>query len=376
MIPIQFRALFLGSCLFFPGDSLAIAEAGESKSVTGVLSLNNGHVIHGTFTLAGETYEVTSTDGQKVTVPRTDVGFVGTNTRNVYEHKLHEIDMTNVSHHVELARWCLRTGLLEQARQHASLAATLAPNDQRINVLRQGIETTTAAVWQPQGATDPYELETASATSTELTSPIRNVSQKSRKIFLRQGQPLLISRCSGCHTVTSTHKFVLLRTTTKGTLSSNQTVANLNAVLREAATDRDRFLRHARTSHAGSIPLTQQETSVIFEPWLRSLDASRTAPKDVIDHYIVDHDSGNPSSPEVATGTGSLTGVDPFDPARFNEQTLDQQRTTSGPLGVHATNGSQSLRTATEGAAKPVSGDLKESKRQPVEDESTAPPSG
>ncbi|MDA0659905.1 MAG: hypothetical protein O2931_05065 [Planctomycetota bacterium] len=371
MIPIDYRALFLGSCFFFPGYSSATADSGDTKSVTGVLSLKNGHVIHGTFSLMGETYEVTSTDGQKVTVPRTDVSFVGANTRNVYEHKLHEIDMTNVSHHVELARWCLRTGLLEQARQHASLAATLAPNDQRINVLRHGIATTTAAVWQPEGDSDPYELKFASATLKEPMSQIRNLSQKSRQVFLRQVQPLLISRCSGCHSVTSTHEFVLRRTTSKGAPASNLTVANLNAVLRETATDRDRFTRRAGTSHAGSVPLTQQETLEIFEPWLRSLDASRRAPNNTIDP-----DNGNASSPEVATGTGSPTSVDPFDPARFNEQTLDQQQTTRGSLGAHATNGSQSPPAATDGAAKPGSGDLKQSERQPVENESTATPSG
>lgn len=326
--------LALGICVIFRGYSTALANNDKTRPVAGVLLLQNGHVIRGSFSLAGNEFHVSLAEGGQLRVPRTDVAFVATNMRNVYEYRLRKIDMTNVAHHVELACWCQRNKLSEPARQHASLASTLAPQDPKIIALRQRIATESAAAGQTLVDPHPLDAETTNATPTDAVRQTPNLSKTSRQVFLRQVQPLLISHCSGCHSVASAREFIVQRPSSHGPPSPSLSAANLNALLREKATHQNRFLEHAKTAHAGAISLTPQQISSVIEPWLKSLEASRRP-----------HAEENRSGRRMLVLAGakpvppSAASTDPFDPAPFNQQTFDQQRPTEGSLDSHATNG-------------------------------------
>ena len=90
----------------------------------GVLLLRNGEMIEGEVTLAGDRYDVVVPSGE-IHVRRTEVQYFGQTMLECYERRKALVSPDKVQDHLELAEWCLRHRLYEQAA--LALSDAMAP---------------------------------------------------------------------------------------------------------------------------------------------------------------------------------------------------------------------------------------------------------
>ena len=103
-------ALGLGLSLAaqLPGDELALGPQ------PGVLLLRNGRLVEGEILLAGDRYDVSVAGGQ-IHIKRSEVEYFGRSVLDCYQRRRMQVEPGKVQESLELADWCLRLGLYEQA---------------------------------------------------------------------------------------------------------------------------------------------------------------------------------------------------------------------------------------------------------------------
>ncbi len=111
--------------------------ANESRA--GLVLLRNGNVIEGTINRSGDRYEVSVRDGE-LSIPASDVEFVGRDLDDVYRHRRGTIRSGVAEAHLMLADWCLRRGLLDYAARELSDALRAEGAHPRIAILERRLK--------------------------------------------------------------------------------------------------------------------------------------------------------------------------------------------------------------------------------------------
>jgi hypothetical protein len=177
----------------------------------GVLLLNNGELIEGTITAAGDRYDVQLKDGQ-IHVRTSQVALLARDVQECYRHRRAEIQFGRVRDYLELAEWCLRNGLLDGAQQEiaaAKAADATHPKiplvETRLRLAREkssAIKLPTPREPKPQQNTPLHQPPNQpNPVQPPLEVVLGNLRPGAVETFTNNVQPLLLNYCarSGCH---------------------------------------------------------------------------------------------------------------------------------------------------------------------------------
>jgi hypothetical protein len=196
----------------------------------GVLLLRNGEIIEGDITLAGDRYDVTVPSGQ-MHIRRSEVQFVGNSMLECYERRKALISIDKVQDHLELADWCLRHHLYEQAALALADAVATDSTHPRIGLLERRLK----LEMEQQAPAGPHtrEAEGELPSSRDLDRMVQGLPAGAVETFTVTIQPMLLNHCStaGCHGPQGTATLRLLRIPTGKAPSRRATQRNLYAVL-------------------------------------------------------------------------------------------------------------------------------------------------
>ena len=266
----------------------------------------------------------------------TDVEFFGHDLDQVYRHRLAGIQPDQADQHLELSRWCLSHGLLDEAAWCLMRASQLNPLHPKLALMEERLlqagRPRRLPAEQGQGGAPAAPAAQPPALS-EL--PAGMVSQFSRSV-----QPILLNSCTaaGCHRQGSDMAYRLHLPPRGRPLPQRQTLENLRATLEW--TNRDdaqasRLLEMARTPHGAahhdSSPLLGVRQYERLTAWVRRMATSRPDLAQVAapgvmpaQHEVPLPDESHDSGPILPVDQPD--GRDPFDPEVFNRQFLDQPR--------------------------------------------------
>ncbi|HTU25465.1 MAG TPA: hypothetical protein VMF30_08715 [Pirellulales bacterium] len=196
----------------------------------GVLLLRNGEVIEGDITFAGDRYDVAVASGQ-MHIRRSEVQFVGDSILECYERRKAGISVDKVQDHLELAEWCLRHHLYQQAALALADAVATDSSHPRIGLLERRLKLELDQ--QASGGPHAKEGEPEPVSSRDLDRMVQGLPGGSVEAFTATIQPMLLNHCStaGCHGPQGTASLRLLRIPNGKVPSRRVTQRNLYAVL-------------------------------------------------------------------------------------------------------------------------------------------------
>lgn len=318
------RPLFLAILLATSGAGAAPA----SERVGGVLILRNGNILEGVVRPAGAYYRVEQA-GATMQVPVNQVETVCGSLNEAYEVRRSNRVGSSVDSNLELARWCLRHNMLDQAAREILDARIKDANHPALKLLDLQLRQQMEVVARKSHASEPKPAapgpgvvlashEQRLPTGPEPLAP----STESQAEFIRSVQPMLVFGCAtgGCHQPGSRQKLQLDRWALEGNGNPTLIRQNLGSVL--AYINRDDppsspLMRWARQSHgvAGarpSAPLASYQAGILLE-WLNQVCGVQTA---TLEHSA-EADSQAPPTP-LAEGPRTFPGGDagtapPFD---------------------------------------------------------------
>src|SRR5436190_2114655 len=88
----------------------------------GVLVLKNGQVLEGAITRAGDYYVVSQGEGSELKLNANDVELCCASLLEAYEFKANRVSSFSAKSRLDLAKWCLRQGLIEQCTDQLTAA--------------------------------------------------------------------------------------------------------------------------------------------------------------------------------------------------------------------------------------------------------------
>lgn len=192
------------------------------------LVLRNGQAIEGRITQKGDLYIVDLSDGE-IRIKAADVDLICDTLDEGYQRKRAAIQLGNVHHHLELAQWCLRHGLIESAAAELADATAADPANPMLGAMQHRLKMAT----EPLAAADTGVKKTAGPSNEELDRMVRNLPRGAVETFTQSVQPLLMNYCatSGCHGPQTDGGLQLVRIPTGKPASRRVTQRNLNSVL-------------------------------------------------------------------------------------------------------------------------------------------------
>jgi hypothetical protein len=231
MGPIVRIAVAVG--LFAVIPSMAWAENPPSANPPDqrILVLRNGQILEGRIVQSEGLYTVYLSDGQ-IRVKAADVDLICNNMEDGYQRKRAVIQLGNVSHHLELAQWCLRHRLWGHASAELADATAADPQNPMIGVLKNRLKMAT----EPQDAEDSpatKPMPVAGPSNEELDRMVRGLPHGAVEMFTQSVQPVLMNHCtsSGCHGFQSQTNLRLVRIPTGKAATKRITQRNLASVL-------------------------------------------------------------------------------------------------------------------------------------------------
>ena len=213
-----------------PGS--VVPDAANSDVV--ILVLVDGRLLNGHCLPRPDGYDI-QVPGGRMFVESQRVRFIAKSMEDAYQRMRDSYPLLTPEVHLELAQWCTRNKMPEQARREVLDALRLDPN--RLDAKRM-LETMVAISADPSGRTSGSGLTEYPSTRQTLASPMeaRSLAGLSRPVaqsFTRHVQPLLMNKCAngGCHGGGHTSSFHLV-SAHRGT---NTSIAerNLAAVLKQ-----------------------------------------------------------------------------------------------------------------------------------------------
>ena len=245
----------------------------DVEPVEGVVVLKNGNTLHGKIQKLSGDYHVHLTNG-KLQIRGEQVDFVAENLEQAYQRRRESRSGSTADSHLELASWCLRHDLYEQAEAELDAAGTIDADHRRLPLLRrQLVQSRLMAQRRAQ------QIQQAEATPPELPpldpQSLDKAPPWARALFVRQIQPLIVQSCAttGCHQVGGERSLQLNRLAIEGAGHPETTGRNLAAVLEQIdwnTTDASQLVQFARRGHATSEPLPQHKQQVL-ENWVAQL---------------------------------------------------------------------------------------------------------
>ena len=237
------RSLLVAACLTAT-VARVVPLCGADLDITprqGVLLLNNGELIKGTVTAAGDHYDVHLEDGQ-IRIRTSQVAVLARNARECYRHLQSEIQFGRVQDYLELAEWCLRNKLLAEAEHEIAAAKRTDAThpkiplvETRLRLARQASEAASLPKPDiPDGSKPKSAAQSSEPPQAEepLDRVVRDLHPAAIENFTNHVQPLLLNYCarSGCHTHPS-RAMRLERISPNRHTGRKTTQRNLSAVL-------------------------------------------------------------------------------------------------------------------------------------------------
>jgi len=172
------------------------------------LLLTDGRVLVGQVERRADAYVVQRRYG-RITVPESKVERIFQSMHDVYIYRRSQLSGGDASEYVELAYWCLKYKLFEEAKECVREALQLRPGDSRLQRLLRQVEKL-KQLDQRRAEPARASLVTASA-QTQNRSTLRPVAPEAVRMFARRIQPLISRRCAaaGCHNPGTTRTFAL-----------------------------------------------------------------------------------------------------------------------------------------------------------------------
>ena len=132
--------------------------------------------------------------------------------------------------HLELAQWCVKAGLVEEASRELAEAAALDPRHPLIEVVQRRLRVASTPLQQAEPGA---KSRPAGPTAQELDRLVRGMPPKTVEIFAQSIQPMLVNNCSAaaCHGQSVSNGFRLLRVPSDSPPSRLLTQRNLHAAL-------------------------------------------------------------------------------------------------------------------------------------------------
>jgi hypothetical protein len=221
----------------------------------GVLVLRNGSVLSGQVVRTGDTYLI-SGPGMETRLRAGDVDFFCRDLLEAYSRKRLALAADDLEARLELAGWCLRHDLLDQAEEQAAAVQKRAPHSRRAQAVAQQIADRRRDLAAPRPKVEAAPIGPRPA---DLEMLVRGLPASTVSDFTDVIQPLLLNHCAaaGCHGPRSTSAFRLL----KPSRSSSKRLTHRNLHATVAWIDRDdparsRLLAAATEPHGGlSLPV-------------------------------------------------------------------------------------------------------------------------
>jgi hypothetical protein len=319
----------------------------------GVLVLQDGGVLTGTFTRMGDRYVLTR-EGSELQIAASRVLVACRSLEEAYDERRKRIQLPSAESHLALAEWCLRYGLLPQAAREIVDARGLEPQHRRLAWLERRL----AAASSPRPQHTPRVDQSVQPVAHVQMSPVEPDSQPqgvaidelppgALELFTRRVQPILVNNCtiSGCHQPSGKQEFQLDRALLHGLANRRSTMRNLAETL--ALVDREQphlspLLSMPRQAHGGmrSPALGPRQAAayshiVDWVALVAETDAQEEGPTPSAEQEEVTPgaESGHPLLDEVQGGHAFGREIrfgarlrawqpkDPFDPEIFNRST-------------------------------------------------------
>jgi hypothetical protein len=195
----------------------------------GVVLLRNGQALAGNISRAGEEYYIALPSGE-IRLRANQVELVCRDLQEGYERKRSRMDPERLADHLDLAIWCIRQRLFEEANQEIADARTIDAKHARITLVERQLK-----LAQQQPTQNEHRTFTSdSGPSTEdLDRLLRGMPHGTVETFSSTIQPLLLNTCgnAGCHGPQSESKLRLLRTQLGKSSNRRFTQRNLYAVI-------------------------------------------------------------------------------------------------------------------------------------------------
>jgi|GEM_PF-1465699 len=194
--------------------------------------------------------------------PKSEVQFVATSKDEVYKFMLAKVPATDPSARLKVARWCMFSGMREQALAEAREVQRIAPNNTSAADMIRSLELSlqqfpaanTPKMSVPTVPTFPAELKSTPAPIPPANDPDPDVTPESALVFASRVQPFLANQCVSCHANPEyTGKFKLARITATEA-GPQATRINLRAVAGQLKKDdpgASPLLVKTRTAHGG-----------------------------------------------------------------------------------------------------------------------------
>ncbi len=195
----------------------------------GMLLLKNGRVIEGKITRDGDRYYVALPSGE-IRIKAANVEVLCRGLDECYRYRRSRLEPSNITHHLELAQWCVQRGLLGYAAQELAVAVEINPQHPRIPLLERRLF---LARQEPKPKPSDASTSEAGNLKEELDRLVRSLPRRGVEQFTATIQPILQNSCStaACHGPQSKSKFRLQRISNGRIISQRVTQRNLQATL-------------------------------------------------------------------------------------------------------------------------------------------------
>jgi hypothetical protein len=232
------------------------APAATVDAQSNILLLQDGGVLTGQISHEDSWYVVGRAGGQ-LQVAESRVLFVGHTVRDAYDFRRTHLHNNTVEAHLELAEWCLRYSLTDEASSELAAAKTLGPEHPKLQLLERRLAASKEHAIQLASPAAPKDPPAANAAQTSPLVVTPDLPNGALEMFTRKVQPVLVNNCtvSKCHEPGGPQSFQLNRAVLRGEANRRTTMQNLSAAL--AIIDREHpekseLLTVPRQTHGGT----------------------------------------------------------------------------------------------------------------------------
>lgn len=170
-----------------PTPEVKLAPSGK------FIVLKGNKLIEGTASVAGEKVVVRQGALDRP-FPKADVQFVGDTRDDVYRFMLAKVPATDPAARLSVAKWCMTSGLREQALVEAREVLKLQPGNASAADVARSLEESLKQ-FPPDGSTPT----TRPLGGTLVTEPEPDVTAEGATAFASRAQPVLANQCMECH---------------------------------------------------------------------------------------------------------------------------------------------------------------------------------
>ena len=298
------------------------AARGETGPVQGegegVLVLRNGSILRGEITRQTDMWHVRLARGE-IHVPAEQVEQCCESLHAAYLHRRATRVDRSANVHLQLAQWCLRHDLLDEAASELTDTSAIDPRLSGLSrVQRQLAQRIKFYGASSERSIDRMHEGAEKAIRQPVHQPGLVIPKAARITFVRQIEPMLLRHCAtaGCHQSKSRHSFRLNRLAVVGRGHPRLTECNLASVLEQIGGppfSNGPLVSRAKTPHGAAptaeIPIQSQTLSrrqlQLLEHWLVALGG-------------VGGNDGGQADSSPGMGSVKFEQRDPFDTRKFN----------------------------------------------------------